>query len=413
MKRIISGFIIIICVFMMNIPMQAQQQQKEWVIVLDAGHGGKDPGAVNKGLNLKEKDITLAIALKLGSMLENLENVKVVYTRETDIFLELHKRAKIANDNKADLFISIHCNAVSSSKPYGAETWVMGLHKSKANLELAKKENAAVLLEEDYETKYDGFDPNSPEADIIFSLYQNQFLEQSVDFATKVQEQITSQAKRFDRGVKQAGFIVLYKTTMPGILIEAGFISNKNEGKYLNTDAGQKAIAKSVYDAFKTYKKSVDGQEAKEKTSPEKTEDPKETEKKDTEKKDTEVKKDDPEKTDKPDKKDEPKADDPKPDKTKKDPAKAEEPSVYFSVQLISSSAKMDLSDPMFKGIPDVHMYQQGGSFKYVAGKFTSVSDAVALKNKVREGNFKDAFVIAFANNERVSIDKAKSLLKK
>jgi N-acetylmuramoyl-L-alanine amidase len=232
-------------------------QKKTWVIVIDPGHGGNDPGAVYG--NVKEKDITLAIALKLGKQLSALENTKVYYTRDKDETLELYKRPQKANELKADLFISIHCNAVESPKPYGAETWVMGLHRSKANLEVARAENAVILLEEDYKTKYDGFDPNSPEADIIFSLYQNAHLDQSVEVASLVQKELKTNAQRFDRGIKQAGFLVLWKINMPGILVEAGFISNENERKYLASDAGKNAVATSVYNAIVAYREKIDG----------------------------------------------------------------------------------------------------------------------------------------------------------
>ena len=198
------------------------------LVVIDAGHGGHDPGAV--GLISKEKDIVLSLALRLGKMIEsNFSDVKVVYTRKTDEFVELYRRAEIANEIHADLFISLHINSNDSPVPYGFETYVMGLHKSQANLEVAKKENAAILLEDNYKASYDGFDPNSPEASIIFSLYQNAFLDQSLDLSMRIQQQFTKRIKSKDKGVKQAGFLVLYKTAMPAILIESGFLSNPKE----------------------------------------------------------------------------------------------------------------------------------------------------------------------------------------
>jgi N-acetylmuramoyl-L-alanine amidase len=225
------------------------------VIVVDAGHGGKDPGSISH--KVQEKKITLAIAKKLGKMLnDSIKGVKVIYTRSTDKFIELHERPKIANRNKADIFISIHCNHSGSSKPYGSETYVMGLHKSDGNLSVAKRENSAVLYEDDYDKKeeYEGFDPNSPEAHIIFSFYQNAFLDQSLHLAAYV-EQHLSKRKRMkkSRGVKQAGFLVLWKTAMPSILIETGFISNTKERAYLASSKGQKEVAHSVLKAVKQY----------------------------------------------------------------------------------------------------------------------------------------------------------------
>ena len=231
MKRILAIFgIICIALFL---PQEGLSQQKIRKVVIDAGHGGKDPGALGK--YSKEKDIALAIALKTGSYIENnIPDVEVIYTRKTDVFIELHNRARIANDAEADLFISIHCNANNSSKPYGTETYVMGLHKSQANLEVAKLENAAILKEEDYSDMYDGFDPGRDEDYIALTLFQNSYQESSLTIASMVQDQFRERARLEDRGVWQAGFWVLYKTAMPAILIETGFISNANDEKDIN-----------------------------------------------------------------------------------------------------------------------------------------------------------------------------------
>jgi N-acetylmuramoyl-L-alanine amidase len=226
-------------------------------VVIDPGHGGRDPGAV--GRNSKEKDITLAISMKLGEYIkENMPDVKVIYTREKDEFVELFRRAQIANENNADLFISVHCNSSRSSTALGTETFVMGLHRSEANLEVARKENASILFEEDYLDTYDGFDPHSPEANIIFSLYQNAYLDQSLSVASLIQDQFRERARRIDRGVKQAGFLVLYQITMPGILVEAGFLSNPREEQYLMSETGQAHIASAIYRAFRDYKEQQD-----------------------------------------------------------------------------------------------------------------------------------------------------------
>ena len=225
-------------------------------IVLDPGHGGKDPGTVGK--TLKEKDVVLKIALQVGAYIEkNIPDVKVVYTRKTDKFIELNERAAIANRNKADLFISIHANAISNPKIYGTETWVMGLHKSEENLSVAKRENSVILYEDNYAEHYEGFD-NSPESYILFSLMQNAYLENSLMFADKIEKQFKQKAGRHSRGVKQAGFVVLYKTATPSVLVEAGFLSNETEEKFLATKSGQDLIASGIYRAFKDYKSDVE-----------------------------------------------------------------------------------------------------------------------------------------------------------
>lgn len=227
-------------------------------IVIDAGHGGKDPGC--HGAVHNEKTVALNVALKLGKYIEeNFKDVKVVYTRKTDIFVELGERAAIANRAKADLFICIHCNASPNKAAFGSETYVMGLHKTKGNLDVAKRENASILLEDDYKAKYDGFDPNSDEGAIIFTLYQNAYLEQSLNLASKIQHEFKSKAGRVDKGVKQAGFLVLWKTAMPSLLTEIGFLTNPEEEKFLGSDKGQDYIASALFRAFRSYKNEVEG----------------------------------------------------------------------------------------------------------------------------------------------------------
>ncbi|HEY3402067.1 MAG TPA: N-acetylmuramoyl-L-alanine amidase [Ohtaekwangia sp.] len=225
-------------------------------VVIDAGHGGKDPGTVGK--KLKEKDVVLKIALKVGEYIEkNVPNVKVIYTRKTDKFIELHERAAIANRNKADLFISVHANAVTNPKVYGTETWIMGLHKSEENLEVAKRENSVILLDENYQEHYDGFD-NSTESYIMMSLAQSAYLESSVKLADRIEKQFKNKVGRSSRGVKQAGFIVLYKTATPSVLVEVGFLSNETEEKFLATEEGQDLMASGIYRAFKEYKSDIE-----------------------------------------------------------------------------------------------------------------------------------------------------------
>lgn len=232
-------------------------------VVIDAGHGGKDPGAIGAA-KTREKDIALQVALKLGEYIsKNYPDVNVIYTRKTDVFIELHERAEIANKAKADLFIAVHINSSPNPEFYGTSTYVLGLHRSEANLEVAKRENSVILLEDDRDKNYE-FDPNSPEGHIIMSMKQNAFLEQSIAIASKIENQFENYAHRKSMGVKQAGFYVLYKTAMPSLLAEIGFISNPEEEKYLNSERGQEQIAVSLYNAFKVYKKEMEGEPAKE-----------------------------------------------------------------------------------------------------------------------------------------------------
>ncbi|HSI91559.1 MAG TPA: N-acetylmuramoyl-L-alanine amidase [Adhaeribacter sp.] len=225
-------------------------------VVIDAGHGGKDPGC--NGKHSEEADIALKMALELGRIIEsNMPDVKVIYTRKTDTFVELIDRAGIANKNRADLFISLHCNS-GPSKAYGTETFTMGLHTSDGNLKVAKRENAVILNEDNYKEKYNGFDPNSPQSHIMFTLFQSAYMDNSLRFAQKVEYQFEKRVGRTSRGVKQAGLLVLWKSAMPSVLIELGFLTNANEEKYLNDKLGQTYMASGIYRAFKEYKEELE-----------------------------------------------------------------------------------------------------------------------------------------------------------
>ncbi len=259
MKANLKIRIFFILFSILAIPLGAvgQQGYRIKTVVIDPGHGGKDPGAL--GRHAKEKDITLAIALKVGYYIKRCcPDVKVIYTRTTDVFIPLYKRAEIANKNHADLFISIHANSSPNHKVQGAATYVMGLHKDEENLQVAMQENKAILYEKNYRANYQNFDINSPEAYIIFSLYQNAYLDLSLKFASLVQDQFRERARRIDRGVHQAGFLVLWRTTMPSVLIEVGYISNPIEERYLMSKYGQDIIASAIYRAFKQYKAEVE-----------------------------------------------------------------------------------------------------------------------------------------------------------
>jgi N-acetylmuramoyl-L-alanine amidase len=227
------------------------------IVVIDAGHGGHDSGT--RGRLLKEKDVALKIALKVGDYIEkNLPGVKVIYTRKDDRYLALDDRADIANKNHADLFICIHANANPNTKAFGTETFVMGEHKDEANLAIAQRENSVILMDENYEERYEGFNPNSPESYILFTLTQSAYQESSLRFASKIESQFANRVGRVSRGVKQAGFVVLWRTTMPSVLIETGFLTNSSEEKFLAGESGQDLIASGIYRAFKEYKSDVE-----------------------------------------------------------------------------------------------------------------------------------------------------------
>jgi N-acetylmuramoyl-L-alanine amidase len=263
--RIIGFKLLGIAITLLSFSTTAQKvDNKITTVVVDAGHGGRQPGTMSK--STKEKDITLKVALKVGAYIEqNLPDVKVLYTRKTDVAVGFDERAKLANDNQADVFISIHVNSLPESVPYarkqsiyGTETYVMGLHVSEANFEVAKRENSVILLEENYKEKYAGFDPNSPESYIIFSLTQSATQESSLLLATKIENQFKTKAGRKSRGVKQAGFLVLWMTSMPSVLVEIGYLSNTKEEKELNDDKVQDLLASAIYRAFKEYKQQIE-----------------------------------------------------------------------------------------------------------------------------------------------------------
>lgn len=390
MKRVVFFFSVLGLMLLVFSVMYSGPDKKGYrikTVVLDAGHGGKDPGAV--GLKYHEKDITLKVALKLGGLIEsNYPTVKVVYTRKTDVFVEVYKRAQIANQNKADLFISIHCNSSANKSAYGAETFVLGLHRSEENLEVAKKENAAILLEDDYTDKYDGFDPNSPESNIIFSLFQNAFIDQSLLFSQKIQSQIISKLGLFDRGVKQAGFWVLYKTAMPSVLIEIGFISNKNEELIIGSEEGTTKTAQAIFNAFRTYKEKVEDNATA--VNPEHNTPPAN---KDTVKNNqTAIAKVDTTTT----------------TTTTNDDVKI----VSFRVQFAASSLNKPPNAPEFGGLKDVRVYHMNNLYRYTSGDFKTLEEAAAWQIEVQNKGFKDAFVVAFLNNVRISPQEAVKLIK-
>lgn len=402
-KRKVLRFVIICLLFL---TVSGLSGQKINTIVIDAGHGGHDTGALGK--HSREKDITLAVALKLGRYIkDNLKDVKVIYTRRTDEFIELFRRARIANENHADLFISIHCNANPSPSPFGTETYVMGLHRSNANLSVAKAENAAVLLEDDYIANYDGFDPKSPEGNIFFSMLQNTFLDNSLAFASSVENQFTGRLNLLSRGVKQAGFLVLYKTAMPGVLIETGFLSNQKDEKFLLSDKGQESIAFSIYKAFRDYKHLREfGTPAPADTS-----------------RMLAVKESKPEiqVTENPDsiypnavkkevvKTGVVKPGSAKPVAIKPDVAKSDSlgKRILFKVQFATAPADKPVKLNSFQGIEGASMYKQDGLCKYTVGNESTLEEASRLRKEVTAKGYKDAFIVVFKGEKRITLKEA------
>ena len=346
-------------------------------VVIDPGHGGKDPGAI--GQKSVEKDIVLAIALKLGKYIEeNHKDVEIIYTRKKDEHVELFRRADIANEKNADLFISIHANGHASNRAYGTETFAMGLHTSKENLEVARKENRAILYEDDYETRYEGYDPDSPESFIVFSLMQNTFLNQSLDFASHIQSQFRERVKRYDRGVKQAGFLVLYRTTMPSVLIEVGFITNPEEERFLMSEEGQNYLASAVYRAFREYKSSLEEKSAiivngYNSASIKKPYSIAET-------------------------------------NNLPDNQGEENNQVVFMVQVSASSSKIDSDSDFFMGFGPATEFFSDGVYKYAVGQAKNLSEASELRRNVNK-SFPGAFLVASINGKLISVQEAKKLL--
>lgn len=372
-----SYIIILLCSLWSVLPLVgAQAESRDFIVVIDPGHGGRDPGAIGK--RGKEKNINLNVALKLGKLIQNnCKDVSIVYTREKDTFVGLDRRAQIANNAKADLFISIHTNSVARGRTVrGTETYTLGLHRTDENLEVAKKENAVILIENDYEQRYAGFNPNSSESYIIFEFLQDKNMEKSVQLATLIQRQFKTTAKRIDKGVHQAGFLVLRETTMPGVLVELGYISTPDEERYLLTESGTDALAQSIYRAFIKYKEQNGSPIARRNEPPTVTETPKASSQ--TEKKTSAT--------------------------PKKQASKGEKP--IFKIQILTSDKKLSANNKQFKGLSPVGYYQEKGIYKYTYGESTDYNKVLRTKRQI-ETKFKGAFIIAFKNGEKVDVNQA------
>ena len=387
-KESLLYFILLFALFYCASDIQAKDK---FVLVIDAGHGGKDPGA--QRFQIDEKDINLSVARKLGDLIESNHNdIRVIYTRKSDRFIELDERANIANRAKADLFISIHTNAVErGSYVTGTETFTLGLARTDENLQVAMRENSAILLEDNYLQKYEGFDPNSSESYIIFEFMQNKHMEQSVDLASKIQKSFTS-VNRVDRGVRQAGLLVLRKTSMPSVLVELGFISNKEEARFMNSDNGQDKLAQSLYSAFVKYKREFDRKQGALSNGVIADSRPvRDTEKPSIREYETSERETEPAKHD---------SEIVRPARNEKS-VKATPGRLIYKIQILTSDKKISGSSRLFKGYKNIDSFKEGGLIKYTYGESTSFDEIKRLRRKVSK-DFKDAFIIAFKNGEKV-----------
>ena len=322
-------------------------QNSEFTVVIDAGHGGKDPG--NTGNGFIEKDIALKISTNLGMLLEK-RGVNVIYTRKKDVFIGLFERANIANQSDAQLFISIHCDAFRTSQPYGAGTFVLGLHANERNFEIAKKENSVIFYEDDYENTYDGFDPNNPESVIGLTLMQEEYLDQSIIAASYIQNSFVNSLKRKNRDVKQAGFAVLRYTYMPSVLVETGFLTNRNEGLYLNSSKGQTEIANAISLAVLKYRNDFFKNLSTSSISNESSNN-----------------------------------------------------NLFYRIQIAASKKLLDLKPYNFNGLKSVDVVKEGSVYKYLYGKHKSLEDANKSLVKAKNFGFETSFIITYQNNKIIT----------
>ena len=351
-----------------------QETKEDFIVVLDAGHGGKDTG--NRGNGYYEKYIALNITKMIGAKLQKQKGIKVIFTRKDDRFIPLKNRARIANQADADLFISIHCDAFTSPKAYGAGTFVLGLHRTKDNFRIAQKENSVIFLEDDYETTYDGFDPNNPESVISLLLMQETYQGQSIEAANTIQKSFVSNLNRKDRTVKQAGFLVLRETYMPSVLVEVGFLTNKKEGQYLNSKRGQKEMAATISKAILNYKDqlaasvsttAVDQKVSEEVNIP------------------TEAVK----------------------DEKQTSPVNSGKRGIVFKVQIAASSRSLELTKANFKGLRGVSVLKGDKLYRYFYGQANQYKAVKRLKQKAIKAGYEHAFIVAFKDGIKIKISDA------
>lgn len=371
MQKYFSIFIILLTVHFLTASTETietglpKKKKKEFVVMIDPGHGGSDTGTPGTGrYKTTEKDIALDVSLALGKKLSQLPNVKVIYTRTKDTYPTLNERAVMTNKKKADLFISIHCNAQPGSKgtAYGSETFVLGLSKNKTNLEVAKRENSVIYLEDNYEETYEGFDPNSPESLISLIILQEEYLNQSIEIASYIQNEFKVTAKRKDRGVKQAGFWVLSKTYMPSVLVELGFLTHKKEEDFLNSKKGKKVMTESLYNAVKKYisrhMDTVDNHQDVQIVEEETTE----------------------------------------------KPTSRVFPDVTFKVQLAASSKKIATKAYNFKGLQQISREKSGSIYRYFYGETSDYEEIKRLKEKAKQKGYTTCYIVAYKKGKKVSL---------
>lgn len=354
------------------------QNGSKFKVVLDAGHGGQDYGAIYQ--DFIEKNIALNVALKVGKILEKDASVDVVFTRKTDVFIELRERPEIANRAKANVFVSIHCNGEKNKVAFGTETFVFDSTKSASNLEVAKKENEVINLEKDHKLKYGGFDPSSPESIIGITIQQEAYRDQSIDLASRIEENFTDDLKRKKRGVKRAPFWVLHKTAMPSILIELGFLSYKPEGEYLNSEAGQDELAEAIAKAILSYKKEyfvaggvVDNSNYKDPV----------------------------------DKQDAKSKDDDKPVKNTPAPTASSSQDAIFKVQIAASGKTLELVPSNFNGLKNLSKDASSSVIKYFYGETTDYNEAKKLLAEAKAKGYSSAFIVPFKDGKRIKIEEA------
>ena len=337
--------------------------KEKFIVVLDAGHGGKDPGKPSK-YGFKEKDIALKIALEVGKQLEKNPDIKVIYTRKTDVFIELKDRPKMANKANADLFVSIHCNA-HHTQAYGTETYVLDVGNTNRNFEVAKAENEVIFLEDDYEKHYEGFDPNSPESLIGVTLAQEEYTDQSILLASLIENNFADSLKRKSRGVKQASLWVIHQTAMPSVLIETGFVTNKNEGAYLNSKKGQQQISTSIAKAILDYKVSLDSNVG------------------DFVYEDTNI------------------------EITTSKTIDAVSDAIVFKVQIAASSKLLETESYNFKGLNDISRIKEGSLYKYYYGCTSDYDETQKLTEVVKGKGYNNSFIVAFKDDKKISLTDA------
>lgn len=362
-----KNFILITIITLFLYSSAFSQNDPVFTVILDAGHGGKDPG--NSYHGFVEKEISLKTTLKIGSLLEKEKNLKVIYTRTSDVFIELANRPKMANKASANLFVSIHCNSVKNMAPFGAETFVMGLSRNDMNLEVAKNENSVILLEKNYKEKYQGFDPKKPESLIGLTMMQEENLNNSILLAKEIQDNFTNKLKRNSRGIKQQPLWVLDAASMPSVLIELGFLSNKEEGEFLNSDEGQNKMAKQIANAILRYKNKYfgDGFDTATKSEPKETASLKS-----------------------------------RSEKSKS--ANASDDTIY-KVQLLASSKKIGLKSNNFKGLKNISAVFVNNIYKYMYGETSKFDEAKKMQLDARNIGYSQAFIVEFKEGKSGNAD--------